>query len=108
MTCTIQRRATWKTGAHSAVSARQTSTSGGCIETEQNEVAVNPHQRPVMSVVLTIVTPLGERGHRLTEQAGPLRGVGTGNHEMCAPSAGADGRTAPPNSWSIRVRLVVR
>jgi len=35
------------------------STSGGSIDTEQNELAVKPHQRPSESLVVTIVAPLG-------------------------------------------------
>src|ERR1700722_14995816 len=44
---------------HWAVLARQVSTSGGSIDTEQNELAVKPHQRPSESLVVTIVAPLG-------------------------------------------------
>ena len=46
-------------GKHWALLARQVSTSGGSIDTEQNELAVKPHQRPSESLVVTIVAPLG-------------------------------------------------
>src|SRR5271163_5322706 len=53
-------RAAWlNAGKHWAVLARQVSTSGGSIDTEQNELAVKPHQRPSESLVVTIVAPLG-------------------------------------------------
>src|SRR5882757_11556615 len=35
--------------------------SSGSMDTEQKDVAVNPHRRPVSSRVVTIVTPLGNR-----------------------------------------------
>src|SRR3984957_2210153 len=44
---------------HWAVLARQVSTSGASTDTEQNELAVKPHQRPSESLVVTIVAPLG-------------------------------------------------
>lgn len=47
-------------GVVTAVVARQTRTRGGSIDTEQNDVAVNPHHRPSASVVVTTVTPLGK------------------------------------------------
>jgi len=62
-------RSAWaNAGKHWAALARQVSTSGGSIDTEQNELAVNPHQVPEESLVVTIVAPLGNdampRGRR--------------------------------------------
>ena len=55
----FHRDAAANAGKHWAVLARQVSTSGGSIDTEQNELAVKPHQRPSESLVVTIVAPLG-------------------------------------------------
>src|SRR5579859_637245 len=55
----FHRAASANAGKHWAVLARQVSTSGGSIDTEQNELAVKPHQRPSRSLVVTIVAPLG-------------------------------------------------
>src|SRR5580700_10018826 len=55
----FHRDASANAGKHWAVLARQVSTSGGSIDTEQNELAVKPHQRPAESLVVTIVAPLG-------------------------------------------------
>src|ERR1700733_4399507 len=55
----FHRLASADAGEHWALSARQVSTSGGSIDTEQNELAVKPHQRPSESLVVTIVAPLG-------------------------------------------------
>src|SRR3984957_12201438 len=55
----FHRVASENAGKHWAVLARQVSTSGGSIDTEQNELAVKPHQRPSESLVVTIVAPLG-------------------------------------------------
>src|SRR3984957_15559096 len=55
----FHRVASENAGKHWALLARQVSTSGGAIDTEQNELAVKPHQRPSESLVVTIVAPLG-------------------------------------------------
>src|SRR5271167_831291 len=55
----FHRAASVNAGKHWALLARQVSTSGGSIDTEQNELAVKPHQRPSESLVVTIVAPLG-------------------------------------------------
>src|SRR3984957_14270617 len=55
----FHRAASANAGKHWALLARQVSTSGGSIDTEQNELAVKPHQRPSESLVVTIVAPLG-------------------------------------------------
>src|ERR1700759_165988 len=56
----FQRAASGNAGKHWAVLARQVSTSGGAIDTEQNELAGKPHQRPSESLVVAIVAPLGD------------------------------------------------
>src|ERR1700749_4877507 len=55
----FQRAASANAGKHWALLARQVGTSGGAIDTEQTELAVKPHQRPLESLVVTIVAPLG-------------------------------------------------
>src|ERR1017187_959127 len=57
----FHRAASANAGKHGAVLVRQVSTSGGSIDTEQNELAVKPHQRPAEAPVVTIVAPLGNR-----------------------------------------------
>src|ERR1700685_1064503 len=63
----FHRVASANAGKHCAVLARQVSTSGGSIDTEQNELAVKPHQRPSESLVATIVAPLGNDDMALME-----------------------------------------
>src|ERR1700722_11308178 len=56
----FHRVASENAGKHWALLARQVSTSGGSIDTEQNELAGKPPQRPSESLVVTIVAPLGD------------------------------------------------
>src|ERR1700722_15826576 len=55
----FHRVASANAGKHWALLARQVSTSGGAIDTEQNEPPGKPPQRPSESLVVTIVAPLG-------------------------------------------------
>src|ERR1700685_1502212 len=55
----FHRVASANAGKHCAVLARQVSTSGGSIDTEQNELAVKPHQRPSEALGGAIGAPPG-------------------------------------------------
>src|SRR6202020_1142087 len=71
----FHRVASANAGKHWAVLARQVSTSGGSIDTQQNELAVEPHQRPSESPVVTIVAP---RGNDDIASRNPSEEVSTG------------------------------